>query len=622
MRRPNAIRLLVLSVAFSCATWMSAAQQPASRDIAGPPQVTTPVGTASIIGAVTGAQGGRPVGDARVVLVGSATVPEGTNQPASSLSVNRSVVTDTQGRFSFAKLPAGHFTLSVSKNGYLAAAYGQKRPGSVGSTIVIGDGQELRTDVSLMRGGVISGTIFGTSSEPVIGAQVTAWRYQGTSGGRRYVQASGSQTDDRGMYRLPNLQPGDYLVSVSPNVTDPASASGSSDSSAIEQAIASGKVQPPAAPGLPSTVTASVPPKQAVQAVSNANRKPYLPIFYPSTASRAAAQVVHVNGDDDRQATDIVIQLVEAGSIQGSIVSPTKTGIVVRVLITSNDSATDGPQTVSADSSGNFYLSPVAPGQYTVFAQTSVPPQQTGMPVTSPPTPLATEDRLWGIATTTVQSGTPTVVGIGLRPGRSISGTVLFETQKPADPSRPRGTVAAVPPPGYPVLSPSPQAVIDSNGRFSINGLAPGRYTLHLNGEGVLKSSMVGGVDTLDIPYDFSATSDVADAVLTISDRISELAGMVTGTSGKPGMDYLVMAATPDERFWTPNSRRIVVSRTGVDGKYSFKSLPTGDYYVVVLSDLVPGTQFEPDVVRSVIAAGTRVRITDGAKITQDLRVK
>jgi hypothetical protein len=53
-----------------------------------------------------------------------------------------------------------------------------------------------------------------------------------------------------------------------------------------------------------------------------------------------------------------------------------------------------------------------------------------------------------------------------------------------------------------------------------------------------------------------------------------------------------------------------------------FRSLPPGEYYVVVLSDFEQGTQYDPEFLRSLPGIGTRVRINDGAKTTQDLRVK
>src|SRR5690349_10136629 len=67
----------------------------------------TAVGTASISGTVVGEATGNPVRRARVMLTGA------------ELRGGRSVVTDDQGRFTFQALPAGRFTMTASKPGFV-----------------------------------------------------------------------------------------------------------------------------------------------------------------------------------------------------------------------------------------------------------------------------------------------------------------------------------------------------------------------------------------------------------------------------------------------------------------------------------------------------------------------
>jgi hypothetical protein len=240
-----------------------------------------------------------------------------------------------------------------------------------------------------------------------------------------------------------------------------------------------------------------------------------------------------------------------------------------------------------------------------------------------PPSQLSNEDRLWGAAPANVENGATTSVTITLRSGASISGVVVFEMEKPPDLTRTRATVTLTTPPGNaPILGPLPQAQIEPDGRFTLSGLAPGRYSLRANVGGTMKSSMVGSVDTLDFPLDFAATEDVTGAVLTVTDKVNELSGTLTESTGKPGIDYTIIAAAVDNRFWTPGSRRIVTTRSGADGKYSFRSLPPGNYYLVVVSDLEQGAQYDPEFLKSLGGMATMVTINEGAKMTQDLRVR
>ena len=177
--------------------------------------------------------------------------------------------------------------------------------------------------------------------------------------------------------------------------------------------------------------------------------------------------------------------------------------------------------------------------------------------------------------------------------------------------------------------APSPQQVffqltqteLGPDGRFTLKGVPPGRYTLRVNG-GNLKSSVVNGQDTLDFPFEFTGERDITDAVLTVTDSVSELTGTLIDAGGKPALDYTIVAASSDDRYWSPGSRRIVVTRPGTDGRYIIRALPPGAYLVAVVMDLENGAQYDPEFLRSLPTAGVPVIIGEGAKMTQDLRVK
>src|SRR5262249_11953253 len=115
------------------------------------------------------------------------------------MSLQRSLITDAQGNFSFDKVPAGEYTVSVSRDQYLATSYGQKKYNRPGSTIVLGDGQKLSIKVPMQRGGVITGMITGEDGEPLINAQVRAMRYDTSSGFKRLQSNGYANTDDRGV---------------------------------------------------------------------------------------------------------------------------------------------------------------------------------------------------------------------------------------------------------------------------------------------------------------------------------------------------------------------------------------------------------------------------------------
>jgi hypothetical protein len=194
--------------------------------------------------------------------------------------------------------------------------------------------------------------------------------------------------------------------------------------------------------------------------------------------------------------------------------------------------------------------------------------------------------------------------------------------ERPPDLARNRFNVMLTPAPSAQMMSvgPAPQAQIGPDGRFTLVGVIPGQYTIRATG-GTMKSAMSGGQDTLDFPLDFSGERDVTDAVLTVTDRVSELSGVLTDGAGKPAVDYSIVVAPSDPRFWRPGSRRVMVTRPDTAGRYLFRSLPPGDYMLAAVTDIEVGGQFDPEFLKTLSGNSVRINIMEGGKVTQDVRV-
>jgi hypothetical protein len=663
MRPVRALVLMVLVVVGVAPTGPAAQgpppPPPSIRDPSSVPQRDptqpgirrVPVGSAVISGTVTVADTGQPVRGARVMLNGSFRPPEtgaGGTGPASaapmtvlgrggepmqvltnfagSMSVSRTVVTDAQGNFSFPRLPAGQFSLNATRNQYLSVSYGQRRPNGPGTTIQLNDGQQMKVALRMSRGGVITGMVTGPDGDPHPFAQVRAMRYVMTNGIKRLQQSGGGSSDDRGVYRLSGLQPGDYIISATPNSGDLMSDRMMTDAQAVEQAIVSGTPQPPTAPGMPPTVTVQVSPPM------NPNEGPpgYLPTYYPGTLLASQATAVQVAGNEERVGLDIQVLPALASNIQGSIATPLAQGVAVQVSLLPED-PTNSTTSMSTrvQQEGRFTFRSVAPGRYTVLAQTvAASPTMTivnGVP--SPPTgaPPRLDDsqRMWGRVDVSVDGPSAVSVSVALQPGRALSGIVQFEMQRPPDLARNRFTVTLNPAPSAQLTSvgPPPQAQIGPDGRFTLVGVFPGQYILRATG-GTMKSAVVGGQDTLDFPLEFTGERDVTDAVLTVTDQISELSGVITDGAGKPAVDYSIIVAPADPRFWRPGARRVQMTRPDTNGRYAFRSLPPGDYMVAAVTDIEQGSQFDPEFLKTLAGGAVRINMTEGGKVMQDLRFR
>ena len=118
--------------------------------------------TATISGRVTTETGG-PIRRAEV-------------RATSNGGLTRFATSDPDGRFVVRDLPAGTFTLHVSKSGFVPLYFGQRRPFEKRTTIQLRPGTKATADIRLPRAGAITGRIVDQTGEPVMGARVQALR--------------------------------------------------------------------------------------------------------------------------------------------------------------------------------------------------------------------------------------------------------------------------------------------------------------------------------------------------------------------------------------------------------------------------------------------------------------
>jgi hypothetical protein len=163
---------LVLALLFFSA--VEGGQTIPQRDPNGSPNAQAPKGTGVIRGRVTAADSGTPLRRAQVRLGGT------------NVRISQVANTDGDGRYDFPNLPAGRYSLTVTKSGYVTLEFGQQRPFEPGKPLDLADGQQIdKVDFTLPRGSVIAGRITDEFGEPVPGVRVQAMRYQYMPDGQR-----------------------------------------------------------------------------------------------------------------------------------------------------------------------------------------------------------------------------------------------------------------------------------------------------------------------------------------------------------------------------------------------------------------------------------------------------
>ena len=352
-----AIVVILASIGVAVAAWQA-------RDT-GVPAGATPAGSGVLTGVIlTDTTNPQPVRRATVRLSGEA------------IATPRLVGTNDEGRFVFDRLPAGRFTVSATKAGFVQAFHGSTRPGrGPGVPVAVADGQTVDVAIKLLPGAAITGVITDGRGTPMPGVTVAAVDTRASGATTLPVRVV---TDDRGMYRLFGLAPGEYLVSALPQLV-PASAMRGGPASTLVTAVTDADVQWAKTLGMaptPAGAGAGGGPGQPGRPIT------YAPVFYPGTTDAAAAATIRVASGEERAGVDMSLQIVALSRLAGTIVDE-RGQPVTSATVSLVPKRGDQPSPVDAlvasgalalpraiVSASGFAFSGVAPGRYTLIART------------------------------------------------------------------------------------------------------------------------------------------------------------------------------------------------------------------------------------------------------------
>lgn len=458
-------------------------------------------------------------------------------------ATSRSLGTDENGRFRAEDLASGSYSVSVFVPGYVLATEKVERefyrPGDV-------------VNLSMMKGGVITGAVTNSSGEPVVGVTVSLARLR--DGENRPIrgasQSNSRQTDDRGVYRLYGLLPGSYLVLANGGQS-------SFQSSGFETDV---------------------------------------PTYYPSTTRDAAGEVVvragqEISGIDIRYRGDRGHTV--SGTLTGALAEGSSTSQVIAPMFLAHRStgAIESRAFVTMRSGRGFAFYGVPDGEYDVVVQMN----------------MSTENSMASTSRHVVVKGADvTGLEIALVTLGSISGRVTLErmsaAERPADCKAKRVAsldelVLLTRRDAKALSKDQPMFGFDANittspdekGEFKIHGVAAGRYRIEIT----LPSDdwFIRGLNRTTAA---SKQSDVAGAGLAItqSQRVTDLA--VTLGEGAASMRGKVVGATegarvpgqirvhlvPAELEAADDVLRYVEAKVDNEGAFLLSNLAPGRYYL------------------------------------------
>ena len=632
----------------------------ASGQSAAPAPQTSDTGTAALSGVVSDAATGRPIAGASVILF-SVGPQEQRPRP--------SVLTDARGRFVFVNLSsAPRYTLIATHYGYAVGNIASPETVSNNATIRVQDvgitlasGEWMRdVNIRMWRFGSIGGRVLDERGEAVVGTAVRTFSRRLIAGREMLVPGAVASTDDRGAYRVPFVEPGRYFVAVlSVQATVPAATVDGPRVLPLGglEGRGSGPASGPGARGasidvdgrhrLVLTSFATPPPP------GGGRPRVYAPVYYPNAHTMNSARLVEIEAGTARADVDFQLTPVPAVRVSGRVSdAQSATNMLLRLMAPGTEHLGPGSEvaTTLVEPDGAFTFLNVPAGEYMLVASPSLAePQGASSDVRLPWAVGFSPGRglgfsggyrhagvnvMWwrsdagagGWGRVPVGVGEADVAGIEvpLRRSASVRGRVLFDDPVQPAPTE-RVTVQLEPANGDLSLG-APHmttAAGDSSHAVELTGLQGGRYLVRLPPYRTwrVKSVTAGGTDVTDTGFDGALGQDYDEVVITVTRVSAELTGVVRDQNGRPAPGAVIVFPA-DPKGWvdyglTPD--RLLSTRSGSDGTYSFTSLPDGDYLVVALPFAQLDAWRDPGLLAAAAPHATRISLAAGAPKTLDV---
>jgi uncharacterized surface anchored protein len=523
----------------------------------------------------------------------------------------RFAVTDDEGHYKLAGLPKGSYLVTAAKAAYLTSTFGSPvtRLGSLSKTtrIPLADDQHITdVDLRLARGAVLTGIVRNPAGEGVRGVFVTVsalLRTPTTAERTLGLLPFTAQTDGTGRYRLFGLPPADYVVMARYTHGDTAT---ELTTGADVQRVAANQ-----ASGGTVTTTGGVP-------ASTFERRPtyiYTPVYYPGTPDPSRATVVSLAAAEERAGVDFQIGMIRTSTVEGMASGADgrpAAGQQLRLLIAKGGNV-EIADIVRTEADGRFRFAGVPPGRYSIILTTDSSPTAPGF-------------GQWLRAEITVPEGRDVQVNVRMQIGVSVSGRVTPEAQDGASPPDLSGVRVWLTPERDSQYSKNSTSRAD--GQFTFAGVEPGRYRVIAQLTGsmaalktwVVTSAVLGGSEALDQFVDIQ--TDITDARVTVTDRVSEVAGLILDSGGRPAPEYFIVAFPADRTLWMWGSRRIAQTRAARDGKFTLSNLPPGEYLIGAVTDVEGYQWFEPAFLDQLAGTSAKFSLGPGEKKTQNLTIK
>ena len=529
-------------------------------------------GTAIIRGRIFAADTNKPLRRARITV----QAPELGGEP-------RSTSTNADGRYEIKELPAGRYTITVARSGYLQLRYGQRRPFELGKQLQLTDRQLAdNVDFTLPRMSLITGRIFDEAGEPISGVRVMAMRSVFFEGRRRLVPAFGPMvtSDDAGQYRILGLSPGSYFVTAD----------------------------------IRETWTVSENGVETVMGYANT--------YFPGVAGLSEARRITVGIAQEVANQDFALVPGRAATVSGVALDSLSRPIAGRqiglaqefkgpgnLMIQTSQGATTGPD-------GTFTMKNVPPGEYKLILRTTT--ERDGGQVQEAAAALVAVNNA-DISNVTLMASA----------GWNFMGRLITESGE-APPiafdrfrvvGRPLNTDNAVPGLGGPPGAGDSGRMKD-DWTFSVSNLfGPVRVRITGPDEWMVKSIRQEGRDITDAELEGHNGETVGNVEIVVTNKTSTVSGQLLDDRGAAILDGTVIVFSTDASKWTEDSRYVRAVRPDQEGKFQIRGLPPGQYLAIAIEYVEEGMWNDPEYLEPARRDAQPLSLSEGESKSVSLKV-
>jgi hypothetical protein len=424
------------------------------------------------------------------------------------------------GRFEFTNVSPGQYVATAAAPALVDES--ARSAGRPGRDVSVGLGETVEgVDLSLVRGGVVTGRVTDEDGRPVVRQLVTATPVDEHSPGAaiRVPWVDAFATDDRGVYRIFGLAPGRYLVSV-----------GGGTGARVSRTYA------------------------------------------PGVRDASASTVVEIALGGEVRNVDIALgQPEQRHAIAGRVVNAATGAPVAGIALAYGPFGSGEGYRLGAmsEETGHYRIDGLTPGRYVLFANPGKGPA----------------DWYSDTVTVDVPRNDRSEIEIALVPAATISGTVVVEGSPSAAGRYPRlGAFTAQSSPRAVLQPPPPLIAVEPDGTFRATGLRPGLVKFYVADAEAQEGAAIARVEREGIEQpagiEIGASEHVAGVRIVLASGVGGVHGRVEIQGGDlPQGTGLVVTL---RRVGTDAA--VAVRHVPVDprGAFSADRLVPGEYELTV----------------------------------------